>query len=282
MGTALGHAHFFGLLPPPPNNAAEKCGYDIWNRDDRLLHITLHCANAISRDPALVPCVGSALIIGAGESGSSFVSRVLSLRPVVFIGLISYSLYLWHWPIIVLNDLGFTMDLSELAPHKWAFILSSPTGRKGLEILLSFVLATLSWKFVERPFRAYPRRIERRQLFGLSAAVMIVLLLSSGAVIYAQGFRARFPARAVQVASFLSPSGTPSVLGSATGAATVSASTNNISNSKSSSADSLSLALPLSANLATVQSQRRIRRKSLTIAAACDDRRQGDLPFAWR
>ena len=49
---------------------------------------------------ALAPCVGSALIIGAGESGSSVIGKILSWRPIVFIGLISYSLYLWHWPVI--------------------------------------------------------------------------------------------------------------------------------------------------------------------------------------
>src|SRR5258708_7906370 len=50
---------------------------------------------------AAVPCFGAALIIAAGRDGSSFVGTALSLRPVVFIGMISYSLYLWHWPLIV-------------------------------------------------------------------------------------------------------------------------------------------------------------------------------------
>lgn len=50
---------------------------------------------------ALLPTVGAALVIGSGLSGPTFVKRLLSLRPVVFVGLISYSLYLWHWPVIV-------------------------------------------------------------------------------------------------------------------------------------------------------------------------------------
>jgi peptidoglycan/LPS O-acetylase OafA/YrhL len=186
---------------------------------------------------ALIPCVGSALIIGAGEVGSSVVSKVLSLRPIVFVGLISYSLYLWHWPIIVLNDLGFSVNLSGVVPNKWALVLLSPTGKKALEILLSFALATLSWRFVERPFRAYPRRIDRRPLFALSAAVASVLILFSGAVIYARGFQGRFPARAVQVASYLASSGAPPAPGSAKGDPTVSASTKDTSTAASSSAD---------------------------------------------
>ena len=47
---------------------------------------------------ALWPCLGAVLIIHAQGSA---VNRLLSLRPIVFIGLISYSLYLWHWPVIV-------------------------------------------------------------------------------------------------------------------------------------------------------------------------------------
>lgn len=50
---------------------------------------------------ALYPCLGAALVIHAGSSGPSMVGNVLSWRPLVLIGLISYSLYLWHWPLLV-------------------------------------------------------------------------------------------------------------------------------------------------------------------------------------
>jgi peptidoglycan/LPS O-acetylase OafA/YrhL len=156
---------------------------------------------------ALVPCVGSALIIGAGEAGTSVVGKVLSWRPVVFLGLISYSLYLWHWPLIVLNGLGLSVNLGGLVPHRFAFLLVSQTGIKAVIVVLSVILATLSWRFVERPFRSHPRRIERGPLFALSGAVMALLLLCSTAVIYTHGFRDRFPPRAVQIASFLTPTG---------------------------------------------------------------------------
>ena len=55
---------------------------------------------------ALPPCLGAAMIIAAGETGPSLVGRLLAWRPIAFIGLISYSLYLWHWPIIVFQDAG--------------------------------------------------------------------------------------------------------------------------------------------------------------------------------
>ena len=153
---------------------------------------------------ALVPCVGSALIIGAGESGSTLVGKALSWRPMVFIGLTSYSLYLWHWPVNIVNDFGLSANFAFI-PHKWAFVLLLQKSNKAMVLLVSFLLAILSWRFVERPFRSHPRRIERRPLFALAAAVMVVMFLSSWAVIYARGFEGRFPSRALQVASFRPP-----------------------------------------------------------------------------
>ena len=49
---------------------------------------------------AVAPCVGAALILAAGQHGTTVVGRVLSLKPIVWVGLISYSLYLWHWPVM--------------------------------------------------------------------------------------------------------------------------------------------------------------------------------------
>jgi peptidoglycan/LPS O-acetylase OafA/YrhL len=63
---------------------------------------------------ALVPCVGTALIVWAGEAGTSLVGSALSWRPVVFVGLISYSLYLWHWPVIVLHQMGVLLGRSSI------------------------------------------------------------------------------------------------------------------------------------------------------------------------
>jgi len=156
---------------------------------------------------ALVPCLGSALIIGAGESGSSLVGTVLSWRPVVFVGLISYSLYLWHWPLIVLNSLGFSFNVSGLLPSRWGYLFVSQAASKSTILLLSFALAVISWRFVERPFRSRPKRIARGPLFALSAAVMVLLLISSAGVIYAGGFPSRFSPNAVKVASALTPPG---------------------------------------------------------------------------
>ncbi|MDR3751455.1 MAG: acyltransferase family protein [Terracidiphilus sp.] len=152
---------------------------------------------------ALLPCVGSALIIRAGEFGSSIVNRVLSWRPVVFIGLISYSLYLWHWPVIIMHTMGLSVNLSSVLPYRYAALLGAFRFDMWMEIVVSFVLAALSWRFVERPFRSRPLRIQRRPLFVLAAAVMAVLIAFAGSVIFAGGFKGRFSPQAVKVASFL-------------------------------------------------------------------------------
>jgi peptidoglycan/LPS O-acetylase OafA/YrhL len=152
---------------------------------------------------ALLPCVGSALIIRAGEFGSSIVGRILSWRPAVFIGLISYSLYLWHWPVIIMHSMGLSLNLNSFLPHRFAAMLSAFRFDMWMEIVISFALAVLSWRFVERPFRSRPLRIQRRPLFVLAAAVMVVLIAFSGSVIFAGGFKGRFSPQAVKVASFL-------------------------------------------------------------------------------
>jgi len=152
---------------------------------------------------ALVPCIGSALIIGAGEFGPSLVGKVLSWRPIAFVGLISYSLYLWHWPVIILHSMGVSLSVQDVLPHRFAVLLPPLRFDMLTEILVSFVLAILSWRFVERPFRSRPLRITRRPLFALSAATMIVLITLSGTVIFAGGFPGRFSSQSVKVASFL-------------------------------------------------------------------------------
>lgn len=86
---------------------------------------------------ALLPVLGAAAVILSGSSEKTTVSRLLSLAPMRGIGLISYSLYLWHWPVLVVMRLsGYGDRVSAL-----------------FAIGLSFLLAFLSWRFIERPFR---------------------------------------------------------------------------------------------------------------------------------
>ena len=92
---------------------------------------------------ALAPCVGAALVMHTGASGPSVVAKLLSARPVVFTGLISYSLYLWHWPLIVFAKYYWIRDLT--------------TAKSLAVIAVSVVASVLSWRFIEKPFRKKKR-----------------------------------------------------------------------------------------------------------------------------
>ena len=108
---------------------------------------------------AFVPTFGTATLIYLGKDREpSYIAKALGMRPVVAIGLISYSLYLVHWPIIVFARYALLRDL-----HGWEI---------GAAVAASFVLAYLSYRFVETPFRKPRRPMTRRRLFAGTATVL--------------------------------------------------------------------------------------------------------------
>lgn len=120
---------------------------------------------------ALAPCLATAMLILAGEHGNT-ISSALSRKPAVAVGLISYSLYLWHWPIYVFTRIALNRAL--LPWETWACIA------------LSVALAAFSYRYVEQPLR---RRvaISRHPLFAGAAAAVAVTALFGAAVASARG-----------------------------------------------------------------------------------------------
>ncbi len=118
---------------------------------------------------ALLPCLGAGLVIYAGAAGNPAINRILSTRPMVFVGLISYSLYLWHWPLYVFGKYHFQRELM-------------PLETIGL-IAASFAIAMLSWRYVEQPFRR-PGGVGPRRLIFLQAAAVTSISAVYGAAIY--------------------------------------------------------------------------------------------------
>lgn len=108
---------------------------------------------------AIMPVAGTLLLILNGRDENA-VNRALSLRPVVWVGAISYSLYLWHWPVR-----SFAQFLLDAPP--------GPLASLGL-IALSVALAWLSWRFVERPFRR-PRSDNRPFMAGVAATAALLV-----------------------------------------------------------------------------------------------------------
>lgn len=135
---------------------------------------------------ALPPVLGATLILHAGSGFSdTLTARLLSLRGPRFIGLISYSLYLWHWPLIVFS--------------RYYLIELDLTARL-LVVLAAIAMGTLSWHYVERPFRGRGAIFTRRPLFAATAALLAVA--SGAGVVYARdGLPGRVPADIVKMAN---------------------------------------------------------------------------------
>lgn len=134
---------------------------------------------------------GAALVIASSKRAVSVAGRLLSFGPLVFVGLISYSLYLWHWPLIVFQrtDAIFSAEASASA--------------KPAAIVLSIGFAYLSWKLVETPFRNLAKGTSRLAIFGATSAAMLSTVGLCGMVILLSGAPSRFPQRVVEIGSFL-------------------------------------------------------------------------------
>ncbi|MCQ0987389.1 acyltransferase family protein [Jiella marina] len=122
---------------------------------------------------ALVPTVGAALIILCATTGT-ICHRILAASPLVGVGLISYSAYLWHQPLFAFARLRAETHLS-------AGIMA------GL-CVATITLAWLSWRFVERPFRQSDT-IGRRTIAGLASAGALLLIVGGVSGDETGGFR---------------------------------------------------------------------------------------------
>lgn len=130
---------------------------------------------------AVPPCLGAALFIWANARDSerkapTTPGDLLSRRAPVFIGLISYSLYLWHWPLLAFSNYWSLSDLS--------------LGYRVSIVGIVAILAYASWRWVETPFRR--RRGSRPTVLALAGGALAIVLVAGAAVIAGQGFPSRF------------------------------------------------------------------------------------------
>ncbi|MCB1275285.1 acyltransferase family protein [Prosthecobacter sp.] len=130
---------------------------------------------------ALLPCIGAALLIYTG--GSRYVGRLLENRLIVGMGLISYSLYLVHWPLIVFYRFQKTANGSQIVVHEmWALIL------------VAVCLAVLMYRFVEKPFRrgAWIQAWPPAQVGFASVLMALLLMLPAASAWASNGWGWRF------------------------------------------------------------------------------------------
>ena len=119
---------------------------------------------------ALPSCIGACLYIAGGtDAKHSLLHYITYNKVLLFIGLISYSLYLWHWPIFVFyQTFPFYTNISTLE----SFMLS----------LLAVFIAAVSWKFIENPFRYNPF-FKNRKIIWTIALVCIGGMLYLGSAL---------------------------------------------------------------------------------------------------
>jgi peptidoglycan/LPS O-acetylase OafA/YrhL len=132
---------------------------------------------------ALLPAGGAALLIAAGPRG--WTNSVLATRPLVFVGLISYPLYLWHWPILT-----FARMLEAGPLGLW---------RTAALVALAVVLAWLTYRFVEQPIR---RATGRLVIVNLAVASGGVAAVALAVLVNEKSLPMRFPPQVQALVDF--------------------------------------------------------------------------------
>jgi peptidoglycan/LPS O-acetylase OafA/YrhL len=174
----LGAGLALKLVPPLPSRAAREIAAAAG-----LALIAASVALYSGETPfpglaAVPPCLGAALLIHAHGTGTTVVGHVLRLRPSVAIGTISYSLYLWHWPVIVLAKYHLDRPLT--------------TAEAAIAAVVMLALATASWRWVEQPFRRRGTgEVGTRAVWTGAGAAAAVLLAGGAHVAATDGWRWR-------------------------------------------------------------------------------------------
>lgn len=135
----------------------------------------------------LPPTVGTALILASGRVNPSIVHRFLSIKPLQLVGLVSYSLYLWHWPVIVLTMMYFVTDRLNMQLATFAVLLSS---------LLGFV----SWRYIEKPFRG--DKINSKSVLWICGSAAATTAACELLIVLSGGLPSRFSTKIVNLAQF--------------------------------------------------------------------------------
>ena len=134
----------------------------------------IHPTTAYPGMAALLPTLGAVAVIASGGGAGSPGSILLGTAPFRWLGRVSYSLYLWHWPILVLGPMALG-----LASTEDGGVGGDLPVRLGL-VMVAVVLAALTWRLVEEPFRrARPSYGSRIRGFALAGATVLVVVVGS-------------------------------------------------------------------------------------------------------
>jgi peptidoglycan/LPS O-acetylase OafA/YrhL len=185
----LGGVLAIGLVPPITN---ERLNQVLAAAALSLLTASLWLMKASADFPgwqAALPAVATAGLLYCGTQGNTVVARLLSSRPLVVLGLSSYSLYLWHWPILVFAR--YREGMAPLSLYQTGFLLSA-----------TFFAAWVSYRWIEKPFRRKKPGVSsfgRSSPFPVAIAATTILASCALAVLVFQGAPGRVSHKVAQL-----------------------------------------------------------------------------------
>lgn len=135
---------------------------------------------------AVLPVLGATAMIWANGHASTLVGRLLSMPLMVAVGLISYSWYLWHWPVFVYANAVSIDGMQTFEAGSW--------------VILTLALAWLSWRWVEMPFREKRLLAGRKPVLFSGLAALLVIGVAGQMVRSGDGVPERLSGQALQYA----------------------------------------------------------------------------------
>lgn len=157
VGIVLSYAQHFGIWRPETQSELKRNALSLLGGALLILSLFFVREKNFPGVEALLPTLGALFILSA--SPKALFNRFLALKPVVFIGLISYSLYLWHWPLIAYAN------IMEPQHEQWV---------PGVLLIVAFFLSVLSYRYVETPFRTIRApRDKRIAVVGLLVGLLV-------------------------------------------------------------------------------------------------------------
>jgi peptidoglycan/LPS O-acetylase OafA/YrhL len=136
---------------------------------------------------AVPPVIGTGLLIWSGSATPTFIHRLLAVRPTVAIGKASYSLYLWHFPILAFAGYARQGPLGSFAA--------------GALCLLSVAVSFLSLRIIERPFRFPSKNIGARRVVSFALAGTSTMVVAAALIVGPGGYPFRMTTTAAEFLS---------------------------------------------------------------------------------
>eukprot|EP01030_Chromulinospumella_sphaerica_P013485 gene13485-13265_t len=174
-----------GAIPVPPDRRIRAVfglaglGLVLWSITTYQPYTTMPGIAAVA------PCLGTLMLLAAGEDTPT--GALLSIPPLRFYGFISYSLYLWHWPLISFQRMLYGEQSGPVAPY--------------VVLALAVGLATLSWKLIETPIRDRRDGLSTGRFYLVALLATLVVASPSLVILATKGLPGRFSPKVHAIAA---------------------------------------------------------------------------------